>query len=131
MIQYNFKLNDSMLIILQICDNFYVISVQVFTKKNTWRIYQHSRSLATFLTAWPQKVTANLNLLVNIFGLKQKTNEILPASLEEIKFCLFKKTALCSFRLYPLQSVKKYYRNFKKVFLNPTLPPMQSCEPIT
>ena len=32
-------------------------------------------------------------LLVKIFSLKQKTNEILPAAIEKIKFCLFKKTA--------------------------------------
>ena len=59
MIPYNCQPNDWMLISLQIWNNFYVISVQVLTKKkqNTNRVYQDS---------WPpplgpQKVVANLN----------------------------------------------------------------------
>ena len=68
--------------ILQIWDNFYMISLQVLTKKkqNTRRVYQDSRS-------------------PKIFSLKQKPNKILSAALEEIKFCLFKKTASCYLRL--------------------------------
>ena len=31
-------------------------------------------------------------LLVKIFCLKQKTSQILPATIEKIKFCFFKKT---------------------------------------
>ena len=39
-------------------------------------------------------------LLVKIFSLKQKkTNQLLPATKEKIKFRLFKNTATCSFRL--------------------------------
>ena len=37
-------------------------------------------------------------LLVKIFSLKQKTSQILPATLEKIKFCLFKKTVWGSFK---------------------------------
>ena len=37
-------------------------------------------------------------LLVKIFSLKQKTNQILPATTEKIKFCLFKKTVHGSFK---------------------------------
>ena len=46
MISYNWELNDWMSIVLQICDNFYLISLQVLTKKkqNTRRIYQNSWS---------------------------------------------------------------------------------------
>ena len=36
-------------------------------------------------------------LFVKIFSLKQKINQILPATIEKIKFCLFKKTNV-SFR---------------------------------
>ena len=33
------------------------------------------------------------------FSLKHKENQILPATTEKMAFCLFKKTALCPFRL--------------------------------
>ena len=39
-------------------------------------------------------------LLTKIFSLKQKTNQILPATIEKIRFYLFKETASCSLRLY-------------------------------
>ena len=35
-------------------------------------------------------------LLVKIFSLKQKSRQILPATIEKIKFCLFKKITSCS-----------------------------------
>ena len=38
-------------------------------------------------------------LLVKIFSLNQKTNQIVPATVEKIKFCLFKKIVSCPFRL--------------------------------
>ena len=38
-------------------------------------------------------------LLVKIFSLKKKTNQILPAAIEKIIFCLFKERDSCSFRL--------------------------------
>ena len=45
------------------------------------------------------KVNSKFEILpVKIFNLKQKANQILPAIIGKIKFCLFKKTALCSFR---------------------------------
>ena len=37
-------------------------------------------------------------LIAKIFSLKQKANQILSATLEKIKFCLFKKTVYGSFR---------------------------------
>ena len=37
-------------------------------------------------------------LLVKIFNLKQKTSQTLPATIEKIKFCLFKKTVYGSFK---------------------------------
>ena len=37
-------------------------------------------------------------LLVKIFSVKQKANQILPAAMRKIKFFLFKRTASCSFR---------------------------------
>ena len=45
MISYHWELNDSMSLILQIWDNFYVISLQVLTekKRSTIRVYQYSR----------------------------------------------------------------------------------------
>ena len=43
MISYNWELNDWMSIILQIWENFYVISLQVLTKKNTRSVYQDPR----------------------------------------------------------------------------------------
>ena len=59
MISYNWELNKGMSIILQIWNNFYVISSQVLTKKkqSTKRIYQDSRRA----TPQPRKITANLN----------------------------------------------------------------------
>ena len=36
-------------------------------------------------------------LHVKIFSLNQKTNQILPATIAKIKFCLFKKTAFQPF----------------------------------
>ena len=48
---------------------------------------------------WPPKSNCKFKIsLVKIFSLKQKTNQILPATIEKVKFCLFKKTASCSFR---------------------------------
>ena len=46
MISYNWELNDWISIILQIWDNFYVISLQVLTKKkqNTRRVDEDSRT---------------------------------------------------------------------------------------
>ena len=46
MISYNLELNDWKAVILQIWDNFYVISLQVLAKKkyNTRMVYQGSRS---------------------------------------------------------------------------------------
>ena len=68
-------------------------------KKQTIRMYIPP-------TLQSQKVTVNLKLilLVKIFNLKKKTkkkktNEILPAAMEKIKLCLFKKIDWCSFRL--------------------------------
>ena len=45
MVLYNWELSDSMSIILKIGDNFYMISLDVLTKKkqNTTRVYQDSR----------------------------------------------------------------------------------------
>ena len=37
-------------------------------------------------------------LLVKMFSLKQKTNEILSAAIEKIKFCLIKKNVISSLR---------------------------------
>ena len=37
-------------------------------------------------------------VLVKILSLKRKTNQIFPATLEKIKFCLFKKTVYSSFK---------------------------------
>ena len=37
-------------------------------------------------------------LLVKIFNTKHKIKQILPANIEKIKFCLFKKIISCSFR---------------------------------
>ena len=44
MISYSWELNDGMSIMLQTWNNFYVISLQVLTKKkeNTRRVYQDS-----------------------------------------------------------------------------------------
>ena len=54
MISYNCELSDWMSIILQIWDNFYVISLQVFTKEkqNTRRIYQDSRFIIKHIQAY-------------------------------------------------------------------------------
>ena len=75
MISYNWELNDWMSIILQIWDNFYVISLQVLTKKkqNTRRmdILRFTDPNPQPLNSHPQKVTANLNL-VKIFSQNQK-----------------------------------------------------------
>ena len=68
---------------------------KVMGTANCWYIKIHSpQSLS------PPKVTPNLkSYFLKIFSIKQKTNEILPGAIEEIKFCLVKKTSLCSFRL--------------------------------
>ena len=52
MISYNWELNNWMSIILQIWDNFSVISSQVLIKKkqNTRKVYQHSRLLTPHLS---------------------------------------------------------------------------------
>ena len=75
MISYNRELNDWMSIILQIWDNFYVISLQVYTKKkqNTRRmdILRFTDPNPQPPTSHPQKVTANLNL-VKIFSQNRK-----------------------------------------------------------
>ena len=53
--------------------------------------------------------------LVKIFSLEQKTNQILPATIEKVRFCLFKKTALYSFTVcsyhitYTFQSESTLY----------------------
>ena len=46
-------------------------------------------------------------LLVKIFSLKQKTKQILPANVEEIKLYFFKKTVPCSF-MFLLLSCKHW-----------------------
>ena len=53
-----------MSIILQIWDNFYLISLQFLTKKKqkTRWVYQDSKSLTPPTIALLQKVTENLNL---------------------------------------------------------------------
>ena len=51
---------------------------------------------------WPSahKVNSKFEiLLVKIFSLKKKKNQILPATIEKIKCCLFKKTVYGSFLL--------------------------------
>ena len=58
-------------------------------------VYQDSRPPAPLALKDDTKFEI---LSVKIFHLKQK-NQILPATKEKIKFFLFKKTALCSFRL--------------------------------
>ena len=40
-------------------------------------------------------------LLAKIFSLKQWTNQMLSATFEKLKFCLFKKTVYGSFRMEP------------------------------
>ena len=59
-------------------------------------VYQDSQHLAH---SAPKGDSEYEILLVKVFSLKQKTNQILPATTEKIKFCLFKKTASCLFRL--------------------------------
>ena len=81
-----------MSIILQIWDNSYVISLQVLTEKI--KHYNISRFTTDNVNPLP-----NLNLTLKIFSLKPKTNKILPIATIKIKFCFFKKTVLCSFRL--------------------------------
>ena len=67
-------------------------------KKQTIRMYIPP-------TLQSQKVTVNLKLILLVKILnqkkkkKKKTNEILPAAMEKIKLCLFKKIDWCSFRL--------------------------------
>ena len=48
------------------------------------------------LTPQPKQISI---LLAKISSLKQKTNEILPAAIKKIKFCLFKEKASCSLKL--------------------------------
>ena len=58
--------------------------------------------ISRFTVLGPSVIKGNNNfeiLLIKTFSLKQKSNQILPASTEKIKFCLVKKTASCSFRL--------------------------------
>ena len=43
-------------------------------------------------------ITTSKLLFAKIFSLKQKTNQILSATLEKIKYCLFKKTVYVSFK---------------------------------
>ena len=50
-------------------------------------------------TPRPQNVTANSNLTCKNSLKQKKTNKILPTAMEKIKFCFFKKTVSCSFRL--------------------------------
>ena len=83
-----------MSIILQIWDN--VISLQVLTKT------KHYKGISRFMptpTPRPQNVTANSNLTCKNSLKQKKTNKILPTAMEKIKFCFFKKTVSCSFRL--------------------------------
>ena len=49
---------------LRIWDNFYVISLKIFTKtkQNTRRVYQNSLAPTTTSISGNQKVTENLNL---------------------------------------------------------------------
>ena len=82
-----------MSIILQIWNNFGVISLQVLTKKKQTlegHIKIHGPQ-PSFPNPRHQKVTANLKILVKIFSLKQKTNEILPAALQKINFVSSRK----------------------------------------
>ena len=97
MISYNWELNDWMSIILQIWDNFYVISLQVLTKKgqNTRRIYQDLRPPTHHSIPRTRKVI----LHVKIFSLNKKKSNI-SSSYKNIKLYLFKETASCPlFRL--------------------------------
>ena len=59
-------------------------------------VYQDSWLLAPLAPKGNNKFKI---LLVEVFSQKQKTNQILQATIEKIKFCLFKKTFSCSFRL--------------------------------
>ena len=45
-------------------------------------------------------------LLAKIFSLKQKINQILPATVEKVKFCLFRKIVSYSF-MFLLVSCKR------------------------
>ena len=64
MSSYSRELNDWMSIILQIWDNFYLISLQFLTKKKqkTRWVYQDSQFLTPLTITLLQKVTENLNL---------------------------------------------------------------------
>ena len=59
-------------------------------------VYQNSRPPAHSAPKCNSKFEI---LIVKIFSLKQKTNQILPTTTGKIKFSLFKKTTPCSFRL--------------------------------
>ena len=57
-------------------------------------VYQDSRSPA------PSTPKGNRRFgVLKAFSLKHKANQILPATTEKIKLCLFKKIASCYFRL--------------------------------
>ena len=76
-ISYLWELNDWMSITIflgvkQIKNSFYVISLQVLTKKKQWRVYQDSRPPA------PSDSKSNSKfeiLIVKIFGLKQNNTK--------------------------------------------------------
>ena len=56
--------------------------------------------VSSSLSPQPSKVIKNFEILVvKTFSLKQKLNQILPATIEKIKFCLITKTASCSSRI--------------------------------
>ena len=57
-------------------------------------VYQGSRPVA------PSAPKGNRRFgVLKVFSLKHKANQILPATTEKIKLCLFKKIASCYFRL--------------------------------
>ena len=57
-------------------------------------VYQDSRSPASSTPKGNRR-----SGFLKVLSLKHKANQILPATTEKIKLCLFKKTASCYFRL--------------------------------
>ena len=74
--------------------------------------------IKTPLPPRPPKVTTNLKSYLQKYLILIKTNQILEAIIEKIKYCLFKKTVSCSqFRVNVVTSRGKYENVTVKPFL--------------
>ena len=102
-------------------DSFYNISVfHIFLTYYLFIYYSLCESLIKpdEATKSGKSTATTPNLLIaKIFSLKQKTNQILSAALEKIKYGLFKKTVYGSFKKQkPLREMWVFILRYSEIF---------------